>query len=21
MVYPFLRPHSCGSLRHRVCPF
>ena len=20
-VYPFPRPHSCGSLRHWVCPF
>ena len=20
-VFPFLRPHSCGSLRHWVCPF
>ena len=19
-VFPFLRPHSCGSLRHWVCP-
>ena len=20
-VFPFPRPHSCGSLRHWVCPF
>ena len=21
LVFPFPRPHSCGSLRHLVCPF